>query len=382
MSTLFAPGGVAASTRRVLPRVAASSRRVMPRIGAALVAVVLTAGVGALVLTAVGEDPVEAYEALVQGAVGSSSAVEATVAQTTPVLLAALSFVVAFRAGIFNAGGQGQVVMGAFTAAVVGSAPALGGLPGPVHVALVVLAGAVGGALWSLPPILFKVWWGTNEIVTSLMLTYVAALLSDYLVQGPFRAASVQPGSNAQTESLLPSAEFPRLLDGAQVTFLLPAGVLLALAVWWGLRSTTLGYQMRFHGQAPQAALAGGLPTARIMVTAMLLSGALAGVAGAAIVGGFFEATITPFPPDVGFNGILAALLVGTQPLLVPFSAFLFGALSQGGLGLQIFTGVSQYIALILTATVIILAAPRALPDSAARALRRMAGRLGRRTPR
>lgn len=353
-------------------------RRVGPRVGAAVLAVVLAAGVGALVLTLVGEDPIAAYQALIEGAVGSPSSLQATLAQTTPVMLAALSFVVAFRAGIFNAGGQGQVVMGAFAAALVGSASALADLPGPLHVALVVLGGAVGGALWSLPPVLFKVWWGTNEILTSLMLTYVAALLNDYLVQGPFRASSVQPGSNAQTESLLESAEFPQLVAGSQVTFLLPAGVILALLIWWGMRSTTLGYEMRFHGQAPQAALSGGMPTKRIMITAMLLSGALAGVAGAAIVGGVFGADITPFPPDIGFNGILAALLVGTQPLLVPFSAFLFGALAQGGLGLQIFTGVSQYIALILTATVIIFAAPRALPQSAQRAMRRISGHADR----
>lgn len=354
-------------------------RRLSPRVAAAVLALVLAAGVGALVLLLVGENPIAAYRALYEGALGSASAVQATLAQTTPILLAALSFVVAFRAGIFNAGGQGQVVIGAFTAAAVGSAPTLAGLPWPIHLALVVLSGALGGALWSLPPVLFKVWWGTNEILTSLMLTYVASLLNEYLVQGPFRAASVQPGSNAQTESLLASAEFPRLFEGSQVTFLLPVAVFLALLVWWGMRNTTLGYEMRFHGQAPMAARSGGMPVKRIMITSMMLSGALAGVAGAAIVGGVFGADITPFPPDIGFNGILAALLVGTQPILVPIAALLFGALSQGGLGLQIFTGVSQYIALILTATIIIFAAPRALPASAHRMMRRISGHIDRR---
>lgn len=360
----------------------AALRRIGPRTAAALLALALAAGVGTAVLVVVGEDPISAYQALFEGALGSPSALLSTLAQTTPVMLAALSFVVAFRAGIFNAGGQGQVVMGAFAAAAVGSSPILAGTPWPIHLALVVLGGALGGALWSLPPVLFKVWWGTNEILTSLMLSYVASLLNEYLVQGPFRAVSMQPGSNAQTESLLDSAVFPRLIAGSQVTFMLPLAVLLALVMWWGMKKTTLGYEMRFQGQAPMAALSAGMPTKRIMITAMMLSGALAGIAGAAVVGGVFNADITPFPPDIGFNGILAALLVGSHPLLVPLSAFFFGALSQGGLGLQIFTGVSQYIALILTATVIVFAAPRRVPNSVLRIVRSISGRIDNRSNR
>lgn len=351
-------------------------RRKLPPLALRTVAVVVAVGlaalVGAVVLISVGKDPVAAYQGLYDGAFGTFSEAKATFTQTTPLILAALSFVVAFRAGIFNAGGQGQVVMGAFTAAAAGSS-AWGGLPRPVAVLLVVLAGATGGAVWSLPSVLFKVWWGTNEILTSLMLSYVAILLNDYLVQGPFRAASVQPGANAQTESLRDNAHFPVVLPDSQVTFLLPVSVALAVFIWWALRRTTLGYELRLHGQSPLAARTGGIGTTRVMITGMLLSGALAGAAGAAVVGGVFQADITPFPPDIGFNGILAALLVGTSPLLTPLAALFFGALAQGGLGLQIFNGVSQYIALVLTATVILFIAPRSLPESWAKIKRRLA---------
>jgi len=339
-----------------------------------LTAIVLAAVVGGLVLAAVGEDPVGAYQGLFDGAFGTAGETRATLAQTTPLILAALSFVVAFRSGIFNAGGQGQVVMGAFTAAAVGSS-ALGDLPGPLAVPVVVAAGALGGALWSLPPVLFKVWWGTNEILTSLMATYVASLLNDYLVQGPFRAESVQPGANAQTESLRENAVLPALLPGSQVTILLPVAVALAVLAWWAFRRTTLGYELRLQGESPLAARSGGVATNRIMITGMLLSGAIAGVAGAAVVGGVFHAQISPFPPDIGFNGILAALLVGASPLLTPLAALLFGALSQGGLGLQIFQGVSQYIALVLTATVILFIAPRSVPESWDKVRRRLRAR-------
>ncbi|MEJ7772107.1 MAG: ABC transporter permease [Geodermatophilaceae bacterium] len=338
---------------------------------AIMVAIGLAALVGALILIAVGKDPLDAYRGLYDGAFGTSAEAKATLAQTTPLVLAALSFVVAFRSGIFNAGGQGQVVMGAFTAAAVGSS-GLGDLPRPVAVTLVVLVGAMGGAAWSLPPVLFKVWWGTNEILTSLMLTYVAILLNDYLVQGPFRASSAQPGTNAQTDSLRDNAAFPVVFPDSQVTFLLPLGVALAIFVWWALRRTTLGYELRLHGHGPLAARSAGIGTTRVMMIGMLASGALAGMAGAAVVGGVFQAGITPFPPDIGFNGILAALLVGTSPLLTPLAALFFGALSQGGLGLQIFNGVSQYIALVLTATVILFIAPRSLPESWAKLRRRL----------
>ncbi len=345
---------------------------------AVLVAVVSAALVGALVLLSVGNDPLDAYRGLYEGAFGTAAQAKATLAQTTPLVFAALSFVVAFRSGIFNAGGQGQVVMGGFAAALVGSSVAASGLPRPILVSLVVLAGAAGGALWSLPPVLFRVWWGTNEILTTLMLTYVAALLNDYLVQGPFRAASVEPGSNAQTESFTPSAEFPVVLADSQVTFLLPVGLAVAVFIWWAMRRTTLGYELRFAGKSPLAAKSGGVNTARTMIIGMLFSGALAGVAGAAVVGGVFQATVSPFPPDIGFNGILAALLVGTSPILTPFAALFFGALSQGGLGLQIFEGVSQYIAIVLTATVILFVAPRQLPETWARVKRKIStGRAG-----
>jgi len=342
----------------------------------ALIAVVLAAVVGGLVLAAVGKDPVGAYQGLFDGAFGTSGETEATLAQTTPLILAALSFVVAFRSGIFNAGGQGQVVMGAFAAAAAGSS-ALGDLPGPLAVVAVVAAGALGGALWSLPPVLFRVWWGTNEILTSLMATYVASLLNDYLVQGPFRATSVQPGANAQTESLRDNAFLPVVVPDSQITILLPLAVALAVLVWWAFRRTTLGYELRLQGESPLAARSGGLATNRIMITGMLASGAVAGVAGAAVVGGVFHTQISPFPPDIGFNGILAALLVGASPLLTPLAALLFGALSQGGLGLQIFQGVSQYIALVLTATVILFIAPRSAPESWDKVRRRLRARPG-----
>jgi simple sugar transport system permease protein len=357
-------------------------RRTSARLAGVVAAIALAALAAALVLLAVGRSPLVAFGGLVEGSVGSTSNLVATLAQTTPLMLAALSFVIAFQAGIFNAGGQGQVVIGAFTAAAVGSSHSLYAVPKPIAVLVVLAAGAVGGAIWALPPILMKIGWNTNEILTSLMLSYVAELLNRYLVRGPFRDKTVQPGTNAQTKSLAPSAHFPTLVDGSHLTFLLPVGIVAAGAIWWAFRRTALGYEMTFHGKSPLAARAAGINTKKVSVVAMVLGGGLAGIAGAAVVGGVFQADTTPFPSEIGFNAILAALLVNASPLLVPIAAFFFGALAQGGLGLQIFAGISQYIANVITALVIIFVAPTALPDGVLRSVRSFKRKLRQRVSR
>lgn len=330
-----------------------------------VIACVFAAVVGSAILVSTGQSPAGAATGLWNGAFGDREATLATLAQTTPLVLAALSFMFAFRAGIFNAGGQGQFIMGAFFAAVVGAAGVFDSLPRGLHVLLLVLAGALGGAVWSLPPILLKVFAGTNEILTTLMMSYVAALLNDYLVQSIYRAPDIQPGTNAQTPVIADAAKLPTLFSGSQVTILLPAGVLLAIGIWAFYRRTVLGYEMNLFGRAPAVARTSGIGTRRVAITAMLVSGALVGIAGAEVVGGTFFADITPFTSDIGFNGILAALLVGNLPLLIPFAALFFGAVQQGGLGLQIFTPISQYIAGILMATIIVFASARTFPRPA-----------------
>lgn len=339
-----------------------AARRLLVGTGGLGLAVVFSGAIGSAILVATGQSPVEAARGLWEGAFGGRDETLATLAQTTPLVFAALSFMFAFRAGIFNAGGQGQFVMGAFAASWVGFSGPFQHVSPWLHVPLLVLAGAAGGALWSLPPILLKIFAGTNEILTTLMFSYVAALLNDYLVQSVFRAPDIQPGTNAQTPLIGESAKLPTLVSSSQVTILLPLGAVAAVAVWAFYRGTVRGYELNMFGKGPAVARSAGIGTRRAMLTAMLVSGGLAGIAGAEVVGGVFFADITPFASDVGFNGILAALLVGNLPLLIPFAALFFGAVQQGGLGLQIFTPISQYIAGILMATIIVFASARSLP--------------------
>ncbi|MGH2442669.1 MAG: ABC transporter permease, partial [Chloroflexota bacterium] len=273
-----------------------------------VVAIGLACLVGAVILLATHQNPLDAANGLWNGAFGSDVEIYATLSQTTPLIFAALSFMFAFRAGIFNAGGQGQFIMGAFASSWAGFSPALAHLPPAIHLPLVVVAGFIGGALWSLPPILLKIYAGTNEILTTLMMSYIADLLNDYLVLDVFRAPSIQPGTNAQTPTLVPSATFAPIFPQSQVTILLPIGVILAVIIWAFFRRTVLGYELNLFGSGAMVARSGGIGTKKLMLTSMLVSGGLAGVAGASVVVGVFQADITPFSSNVGFDGILAAL--------------------------------------------------------------------------
>ncbi len=326
------------------------------------VAILLASLVGAVILLATHQNPIDALQGLWSGAFGSTVETDATLSQTTPLVFAGLSFMFAFRGGVFNAGGQGQFIMGSFTSAWAGFTPALAHVPAIIHVPLVVLAGFVGGAVWALPPILLKIYAGTNEILTTLMMSYIADLLNDYLVLDVFRASTIQQGTNAQTPTLVPSATVPNLFPQSQVTFFLPLGIVLAIVIWVFFRRTVLGYELNLFGTGAAVARSGGIGTKKLMLTSMLVSGGLAGVAGASVVMSVFQADITPFTSNVGFNGILAALLARNVALLIPLTSLFFGALQQGGLGLQIYTPISQYISDVLTATIIIFASARTIP--------------------
>ncbi len=338
-------------------------------------AVALACLVGAGLLLATGQSPAQAAVGIFQGAFGSSITTLASLALSTPLILSALSFIFAFRAGVFNAGGQGQFEMGAFAAAWVGFASPFAHLSPWIHVPLVVLGGAVGGALWALPPILWKVAAGMNEILTTLMMSYVASLLNQYLVEDVYRATGVQPGANTQTFPLAAGARFPPLFPQSQVTFMLPLAIAAAVFIAWFYARTVTGYELGMVGTGREVAEGAGLNVRRLMVVAMLGSGALAGMAGAAVTGGVFFADITPFSSNVGFNGILAALLAGNVPLLAPVTGLFFGALQNGGLGLQIFTPISRYIADVLTAGLVMFVSARSLPGEGWRRRPRLPGR-------
>jgi general nucleoside transport system permease protein len=323
-------------------------------IAAPFAAVAVSFLLGGVLLLLTGHNPFHAYGGLLRGAFGNANALAGTLMTTTPLIFSALSFLIAYKAGLFNAGNEGQLLVGAFAAALVGAA--FGGLPAALYLPLVLVAGFAAGALWGIVPAVWKLFWGINELVTTLMMNYVASLLTDYLTLNVFRSPTVQTGTNTQTIAMAPAARLGSIFPPYHVTMALPLGVAAALIVFWFLYYTVGGYQLRMSGQQPGFARYGGISVRQTRLFAMVLSGGLAGLGGAVQVAGIFHAYVTPFTVGLGFNGVLIALLVRGNALLVPPVAFFFGALQSGALNMQIFTNVSRYIIGVLTALFILLA--------------------------
>ena len=322
-----------------------------------LASVVIAMLIGSLFILASGHSPLLAFGALFQGAFGSQRALGETLLRSTPLILTGLALAYGFRSGLFNIGAEGQLYLGGLAAAFVGLM--VGGLPWFAAVPIVVVASAAAGAAWAFIPGLMKARIGANEVITTMMFSYIGRYLVSYLVVGPLSDKSGIP----QTAQLPPSAILPRL--NTFLPFLQPtrahAGVLiavgLAVAVWLVLKYTTLGYEARAVGFNPLASQAGGISVPSTIIKSLCISGALAGVAGAVQVMGVYGRLFDTFSSGFGFTGIAVALLAKNNPLGVIAAAILFGALSAGAGTMQLEANVSQKVIDIIQAIIIFLVA-------------------------
>lgn len=249
----------------------------------------------------------------------------------TPYIFAGLAVAVGFRCGLFNIGVEGQLFMGAIFSVWVGYT--FKGLPLFIHLPLALVAGALGGALWALPPAILKAKVGAHEVINTIMMNYIAFRLSDWLLNGPM----MRPGNaNPISPSIEPSAELPRFFADPirlHLGFFLALGV--AVFVWWFLFRTTLGFELRTVGSNPNAARYSGMSITRNYIIAFMLSGALAGLAGANEVLGVNHNLAMAFSAGYGFDSIALALLGKSHPFGVVLSALLFGTLRSGGTRMQ-----------------------------------------------
>jgi simple sugar transport system permease protein len=250
-------------------------------------------------------------------------------------ILAGLSVAVAFKAGLFNIGAQGQMVMGALVGAVVGaqiSAPAV------LHIPLALLGAAVAGAAWALIAAALKLWRGVHEVISTIMLNWVAvSLVDNWLSVGPLRAVAAGGHSVAGTAEIMPTAHLPRLLgDISRLNLGFPIALGVALLVWVWLTRTRRGFETRAAGMGPEAARAAGIPVKQRAAEAMALSGALAGLAGAVLVMGTEFRYPGVLGAPYGFDGIAIALIGNNNPLGVTVTALFFGILRAGGTRMQL----------------------------------------------
>jgi len=302
----------------------------------------------ALAIIASGVSPVDAGAKLIQGSLGSKGAIGGTLRETTPLLLAGIAVFLALRAGLFNIGVEGQLVMGAATAAWVSLS-----IPGPLGMVLAVLAGACAGAVWALPAGWIKAYRGGHEVITTIMLNNIAGFVTTALVAGPLRDPKQESTTTAKlaAESMLPNLfESPPLrISSALILGLI---LLTLLALW--LKRSVAGFELSLTGANIKAAELAGVNTRRTIVQAMLVSGAIGGFAGAIQVLAYEGRFFSGFSPGYGFDALGVALLAGGSAFALIPSSLLFGILAKGGTSIQII-GVPKGITLVVLGLVILV---------------------------
>ena len=325
--------------------------RTWKTISVPLAAVLLAAVIGAIILAVSGANPFRAYAALIQGAFGNSKAVGRTLEKATPLIFSGLAVAFGFKAGLFNIGAQGQLLFGAITAAAIGFG--IEGLPALLHIPLALLGGGVAGALYGAIPGALKTFTGAHEVITTIMLNYVAINITDYLADGPWKDTA--PGNIvARTPQIFDSAKIPEI---GGVSFSIVIAILFAAITWWLLWRTTLGFEIRTVGQNPHAAKYAGVKVARTVILTMILSGLLAGIGGSIETQGVVGRYQPGFNAGLGFDGITIALLGKTHPFGVIPAAILVGAMKAGSSQMQFSAGVAKEITDVIQALILFFVA-------------------------
>jgi len=338
---------------------AATQRTLKALTGAigSLAAIVAALLVGAVVIRMAGNDPWEAYKALFNGAFRSKRAIGETLVYSSPLILGGLAFAIGARAGLFNIGIEGQLVMGGFAAGLVGAWNL--GLPAWLYLPLALLASVVAGGIWGLIPGVLRAATGAHEVISTIMLNYLAFRLITYLIQKQSGWLPVDPNVQG-TKKVVAEARLPKILDGTRVH----AGIIIALAaailLWLVLYKTTFGYRVRTVGLSRGAASYGGINWGVTISIAMAISGALAGLAGAGEALGLHGRHYAA-PPGYGFTAIAVGLVGQNNPLGVILSGLLFGVLSAGAPLMQSQAGVSKEIVSVLQGLIILAVAAVAM---------------------
>ncbi len=303
---------------------------------------------GAVVMAVSGRNAVEAYRTLFTVAFLGTQNLADTLLAATPLIFTGLATAIAFRAGVFNVGVEGALYLGAFAAAWVGFT--LVRLPALLIIPAAFLAAGLVGALFTLVPGALRAYLKVDEIVTTIMLNYVAIFFTSYLVNYPFAVPGL---ANAMSPKVAAAANLPRLLPPSQLNVALLVALLTAAAVHFLLTRSALGYELRALGSNPIFARWSGMPVPTVIVKVMLLSGFIGGLAGAGQVLGVNYRFVDNFSPGYGYDGITIALLGRNSAVGSLLAALLFGALRSGGATIELFMDIPKDLILILEATII-----------------------------
>jgi ABC-type uncharacterized transport system permease subunit len=323
--------------------------------------------IGAIFIVSAGYNPLKAYLGLLDGAFGDAGSLTRTLVKMTPLAFSGLAVAFAFKGGLFNIGAQGQLIIGSVTSAWVGFAlhvdlgnPVLSTV---VHVTLSLLAGALGGALWGAIPGFLKAYTGAHEVITTIMLNFVASNLVSWLLYAGSPGEGIPPGPLndgngviTRTPTILQTAQLPVIFDppGPQALHLgIFLSIATALLVLLLVKRTTFGFELRMVGLNPTAARYSGISVKRITILTMIIAGALAGLSGAMQTLGVNYRYEPNQSLGLGFDAITVALLGSNNPVGVLVSAFLFGAMDAGSNRMQFNSGVPSEIILVIQALIL-----------------------------
>ncbi len=329
------------SRRPGLPfRIQVEPRLEVPRwlpLAVSVAAVVLGLLLGALVLRLAGEaNPFRAYASIAKELFGSWGGISDVLVQATPLILVGLACSVAFSMKLWNIGAEGQFFIGAFAASAIVLTPVLPAeTPGWIFIPVMMLAGLIGGALWGFVPGYLKAKFNVNEVITTLMMNYIAVEWNNFFIFGVWSEGGFQMSPRFPHTAWLPRlADYAKQVPefgGLTLHLGLLFGPIAAVIVWWVLYRSKWGYEIRLAGDNPRAARYAGTKIARNMVLVMMLSGALAGLAGMAQITGVVRRLQGAISPGYGFTGIIIAWLAKLNPLIVIVVSILFGVLILAG---------------------------------------------------
>ncbi len=338
-------------------RFGASLRKMLVPVLAVFTALV----VGGIVIKVSGGDPFLAYQGLWEGAFGSPKAISETFIWATPYIFAGLAVALGFKGGLFNIGAEGQLALGAVAAALVGyGLPKLlnTNIPSIIHVPLAVGAGVLAGGLWGAIPGWLKARTGSHEVINTIMMNYIALLMTSFLLNGPMKDPNPL-NVVARTPNIAESARIGRIFadPALRVHWGTLAAFVMAGLVWWLLWKTTRGFEIRTVGLNPDAARYAGVNVGRTLILTMALSGMLAGFAGAIEVTALNYRHELSFALGYGLDAIAIALLGRTHPVGVVLAAILFGAMRNGATKMQFLTQIPVDIISVVQAMILLFVA-------------------------
>lgn len=312
------------------------------------ISVIAALGVGALIMALSGHDPAEGYAAMLRGALSSQRALGDTLAKSATLCLTGLAMAIAAQAGIFNVGGEGQLYLGAMASALVGGYMA--GWPAWIVVPLSLIAAMAAGGLYALLPAWLKVRLKVNEVITTIMLNSAAIYFCKFLINGPVKTA--ERGISAGTVKIAADFIFPKVVRLSNLTGSIFLSAAIALILWYLMKRTSVGFEMKLTGQNERFANYMGINSARLMLLGMIISGAVCGLVGMFEVFGIHKRFVEAVSNEFYYDGMLVAMIMRYDPVGIILMSLFFGVLKIGATGMEQI-GIPSEIVLIVQSIII-----------------------------